>query len=133
MVRNRHNKRARVRVSAPTVVTPRSSNSGLARISARAKASSMSLPMSVSRISDGRVQWKNNWRPTPDNFGRPQVSIERCRPGRGHRHVLRCADVYTFIHLLPAWDELSGSLNRILLAPGSETSLGWFRRGTVAV
>ncbi len=85
------------------------------------------------KVRDGRVQHKNNWRPTPDNYGLPQVSIERCRPGRGYRHVLCCADVYTFIHLLPCWSQVVGRLNRILLAAGSPTTLGWFRRGIVAV
>jgi hypothetical protein len=85
------------------------------------------------RVRDGRVQHKNNWHPTPDNFGLRQVSIERCRPGRGYRHVLRCSDVYTFVGLLPVWDQLSTRLNQILLAPGSPIRLGWFRRGIVAV
>jgi hypothetical protein len=84
-------------------------------------------------VRDGRVRHKNNWRPTPDNYGLRQVSIERCRPGRGYRHVLRCADVYTFLQLLPAWDSLSRRLNRILLDGGNDTTLGWFHRGVVAV
>ncbi|HYT90433.1 MAG TPA: hypothetical protein VEL76_17135 [Gemmataceae bacterium] len=85
------------------------------------------------KVRDGRVQRKNNWRPTPDNYGQPQVSIARLRPGRGYRHVLRCADVYTFVHLLPDWDSLKTSLNQILLVAGSNTIQGWFRPGKVAV
>src|SRR5262245_33215097 len=85
------------------------------------------------KVRDGRVQYQNNWRPTPDNDGHPQVSISRSRPGTGYRHALRCSDIYTFVHLLPDWDRLKTGLNQILLAAGSETTLGWHRRGTVAV
>jgi hypothetical protein len=84
-------------------------------------------------VRDGRTLHKNNWRPTPDNYGQPQVTISRLRPGTGYRHVLRCSDVYTFVHLLPDWARLKTRLNQILLAPGESRLQGWFRPGTVAI
>src|SRR5262249_6302388 len=72
-------------------------------------------------------------RPTPNNYGSPQVTISRLRPGTGYRHVLRCDDVYAFVHLLPDWDRLRTNLNQILLVAGSPTLFGWHRPGTVAV
>ena len=49
--RNLAAKRARAAVSPETVVTPSNSSSGLFMMSARAKASSISVPMSVSRMT----------------------------------------------------------------------------------
>src|SRR5262249_21625138 len=49
--RKRHTMRARSSACLPTVVTARTSSSGLARASARAKASSMSEPRSVSMMT----------------------------------------------------------------------------------
>src|SRR5262249_18052046 len=41
--------------------------------------------------------------------------------------------IYTFLRLLPDRQRLTTRLNRILLAAGEATTLGWFRRGVVAV
>jgi hypothetical protein len=85
------------------------------------------------QVRDGRVQRKNNWRPTPDYFGEPQVDISRLRPGTGFRHFVRCSDVYSFVHLLPDWGKLRTRLNQILLIAGSNSIFGWHRPGKVAI
>jgi hypothetical protein len=87
----------------------------------------------ATKVRDGRVQRKNRWTPTPNNAGGVGVSIERCRPGRGYRHVVTQDEVYDFIRLVPGWDEMSVKLNRIILDSGSSSSFGWFCRGTVAL
>jgi hypothetical protein len=72
------------------------------------------------RVKRGRVQKKNNWTETADYFNTPQKMpvIDRKRPGKGYRHVLKRRDLESFITLLPNWDELSKGLNAIVLAPG---------------
>jgi hypothetical protein len=85
------------------------------------------------RVRNGRVRRKNRWSPTPDNFGGAGVAIERCRPGRGYRHVVSQSDVYDFVRLVPGWEQMSVSLNRIVLDAGSRYLFGWFRCGIVAL
>ena len=85
------------------------------------------------RVRDGRVQRKNRWSSTPNNFGGIGVAIERRRPGSGFRHVVTQSDVFNFIQMIPRWEQLSIWLNRIILDAGSRTRFGWFRYGTVAL
>jgi hypothetical protein len=86
-------------------------------------------------VRRGKVQTKNNWVETPfyDITAQPRPVIDRLRPGRGCRHVLRRCDVQRFVEILPDWAELSKGLNAILLAPYRGTILGWHRPGRVAI
>jgi hypothetical protein len=81
------------------------------------------------------VQRKNNWAETPDYDITPQPRpfIDRQRPGAGYRHLLLKRDIDRFVELLADWEELSQGLNAIVLAPGDPGTLGWHRRGIVAV
>jgi hypothetical protein len=88
---------------------------------------------SATKVRDGRVQRKNRWTPTPNNVGGVGVAIERCRPGRGYRHVVTQDEVYDFIRLVPGWEEMSVRLSRIILDSGNSYRFGWFCRGVVAL
>jgi hypothetical protein len=82
----------------------------------------------------GRALRKNNWEPTPNAYwGLPQITIERERPGSGHRHLLTKRDIMRFIALLPDWEELSEGLTTIVLAPGRWGADGWSTPGVVAL
>lgn len=87
------------------------------------------------KVKGGSVQKKNRHRLTPTYWNTRQaiLVIDRERPGRGYRHLLRKDDVVRFIELLPEWDELSEGLNAILLAAGSEDEFGWYDRGVVGI
>ena len=85
------------------------------------------------KVVNGKVQRKNRWQPTPNNFGLSRVTIERRRAGYDYRHVLKREDVYRFVGLVPGWDKLAKGINKIILDEGDESRLGWFRPGTVAV
>src|SRR5262249_47964719 len=60
-------------------------------------------------------------------------AIDRDRPARGYRHLLRKRDVQRFLALLPDWAELSRGVNVVLLAAGEPWLYGWYRRGVVAL
>ena len=86
------------------------------------------------KVVDGRAQRKNNWALTPSAYGGlPQISIERERPGEGHRHLLGKRDIARFLELLPAWDSLSEGLRAIVLARAEPDTAGWSTPGVVAV
>jgi hypothetical protein len=88
----------------------------------------------ATKVVGGRALRKNNWEPTPSAYwGLPQMSIERERPGRGHRHLLTKRDVERFIGLLPDWDELSEGLTTIVLAAHEPDTDGWASVGVVAL
>jgi hypothetical protein len=89
---------------------------------------------SAPKVKGGRVQKKNNWTPTPTyyNAEQPLPVIDRQRPGRGFRHLLRRRDIEDFIAILPDWDELSNGLNAIVLAPGGG-AMGWHEPGVVHI
>ena len=90
---------------------------------------------STPKVTDGRVQKKNNAATTPTYYDTPQPMpvIDRQRPGAGYRHVLKQRDVETFIGLLPDWAELSRGLNAIVLAPGDRQCFGYHTLGVVHV
>ncbi len=90
---------------------------------------------STPKVTDGRVQKKNNAATTPTYYDTPQPMpvIDRQRPGAGYRHVLKQRDVETFIGLLPDWAELSCGLNAIVLAPGAGRYNGYYERSVVHV
>ena len=88
----------------------------------------------ATKVVGGRALRKNNWAETPGaDWGLPQITIDRERPGRGHRHLLGKRDIERFIALLPDWEELSDGLTTIVLAAGERGLDGWHRRGMVAI
>ena len=80
------------------------------------------------KVMQGRVLRKNRTEPTPTYWSQKQAVpvIDKERPGAGHRHLLRKADVEKFITLIPNWGELSKGLNAILLAEGDPSCFGWY-------
>ena len=90
---------------------------------------------STPKVTDGKVQKKNNPEWTANYYDTPQPAlvIDRQRPGKGYRHFLLQRDIETFIGLLPDWAELSKGLNAIVLAPGTGRYDGFYRRGVVHV
>ncbi|MGC4114396.1 MAG: hypothetical protein QM765_07250 [Myxococcales bacterium] len=89
----------------------------------------------ATRVKDGQVQKKNNWKATPTYWNTEQLNvvIDREAAGRGYRHLLRKDDVRRFIALLPDWKELSVGLNAILLARGNRGLDGWQDQGVVGL
>ena len=69
----------------------------------------------ATKVKDGRVQRKNNHRPT----GHDGHVLDRESPGRGYCHVVTKRDIQEFIDILPGWERLSERLERIVVAsPG---------------
>jgi hypothetical protein len=87
------------------------------------------------KVIGGSVQKKNNWTATADYYNTEQSLpvIDRQRPGKGFRHLLKQKDIYDFISTLPDWRELSVGLNAIVLAPGRSDVWGYHCRGVVHV
>lgn len=87
------------------------------------------------KVIGGLVQKKNNWALTSDYYNTEQKVpiIDRRRPGRGYRHLLKQRDVLEFIGILPDWSELSMGLNAVVLAPGRWGLYGYHTRGVVHI
>jgi hypothetical protein len=87
------------------------------------------------RVVDGKVQRKNRSELTSNywNTEQPYPVIDRERPGKGYRHLLRKEDVCSFIDLLPDWSDLSQGLNAIVLAEGSDEMDGFHTPGVVGL
>jgi hypothetical protein len=87
------------------------------------------------KVIGGLVQKKNNRALTADYYNTEQKTpiIDRRRPGKGYRHLLKQRDVLDFISILPDWDELSAGLNAVVLAPGDPYIYGYHTRGVVHV
>jgi hypothetical protein len=78
------------------------------------------------RVIDGRVQKKNNDRPTHNYYDHkePELVIDRRRPGPGARHLLSVEDIRTFISIIPGWPEQSKGIDAIALLPFDEATYG---------
>ena len=87
------------------------------------------------KVKSGRVCKKHNHKLTPHYWQTPQKLpvLDRERPGRGYRHLLRKKDIVSFISILPDWDELSIGLDAVLLAAGEFNTSGWYNLGIVAI
>lgn len=87
------------------------------------------------KVAGGSVQKKNNWIPTADYYNSEQKLpiVDRRRPGKGFRHLLKARDIHDFISILPDWNELSAGLNAIVLARGSWDAFGYHAHGVVHV
>ena len=87
------------------------------------------------KVIGGLVQRKNNWAPTPDYYNTIQrlPVIDRKRPGKGFRHLLKQKDIHDFIGILPDWNKISVGLDAIVLAPGNWDAFGYHARGVVHI
>lgn len=90
---------------------------------------------SAPKVRNGKTQRKNRTHLTPhySQTRQPFPIIDRQRPGEGYRHLITVKQLKQFIELLPDWEELSRGLDAIVLAPGNSRSMGWYRRGIVAI
>lgn len=90
---------------------------------------------SSPKVIGGKVQRKNNHSLTGDYYIVQQRMplIDRQRPGKGFRHLLKQKDVLDFIGILPDWNELSVGLNAIVLAPGEWSTFGYHSPGVVHI
>jgi hypothetical protein len=90
---------------------------------------------SAPKVCNGKVQRKNRWAPTPNcyNTAQPSPVIDQLRPGRGYRHLVRKADLWRFIGLVPNWQDLALGINVLILGPGRADCFGWHRPGLVAL
>ncbi len=86
-------------------------------------------------VRNGEVQKKNRTDLSPhyNNYYQETPVVDRRRPGRGFKHLLRKSDVVSFLELLPDWEELSTGLDAVVLAPGNGDRQGWYGDGVVAV
>jgi hypothetical protein len=75
---------------------------------------------SAPKVKDGRVQRKNNHRPTTHDG----YVLDRQSPGRGFRHVVTKRDVQAFIDIVPDWDRYAERLERIVLASRDDSAEG---------
>ena len=90
---------------------------------------------SAPKVRNGKTQRKNRTALTPYYSQTCQLypAIDRQRPGPGYRHLITQKQLHQFIELLPDWEELSRGLDAVILAPGEENLLGWYRPRRVAV
>jgi hypothetical protein len=89
----------------------------------------------ATKVRDGRVQPKNNWRRSPNCYRVPQwvPAIDRRRPGDGYRHLLLKRDIERFVDLLPHWEDVSRGLDVIVLDRGGQGCDGWYNSGVLAL
>lgn len=73
------------------------------------------------KVIGGLVQRKNNHTRT----ARLGYVVDRYRPGKGYRHVLKKKDVHDFTDLIPGWDTYSEGIESIILDVGNESYDGY--------
>jgi hypothetical protein len=86
------------------------------------------------KVRDGKVLRKNRHARTPSYWNTPQASlvIDRERPGRGFKHLLRKKHITEFACIVPEWDKLADGLDAIVLAAGGDAD-GWYDNGVVGI
>ena len=72
------------------------------------------------KVVNGKVQRKNRWQPTPNNFGLSRITVARCRAGYDYRHILCKEDIHRFVQIIPKWNALAKGINRIVLDEGDQ-------------
>jgi hypothetical protein len=89
----------------------------------------------ATKVRDGEVQKKNRHAATPTYWNTPQavLAVDRERPGRGYKHLLRKQDIVDFASIVPEWERLSVGLDAVLLARGSSQMDGWYDIGVVGI
>ena len=87
------------------------------------------------KVRDGRVHKKNRHARTPSYWNTPQrvPVVDKERPGKGYRHVLRKQDIHDFISIVPDWEQLSKGLNAVVLASDDFDGSGWDSDGVVGI
>ena len=87
------------------------------------------------KIIGGMAQSRDRVEPTPSywNTEQPYPVVDKERPGRGYRHLLRKQDMLRFIELMPNWNELAEGLDAIVLARGENGLEGWCTEGVVGI
>lgn len=87
------------------------------------------------KVKFGEVQKKNRWNLTPNYYNTPQdyPIFDKEKPGQGYRHIIKKNDLYRFIDIIPEWEELSKGLSAIVLAAGSQNTLGWHVSGIIGI
>lgn len=89
-------------------------------------------PMTARKVKDGKVQKKNNHRPTAWRG----FVVDRESPGQGYKHLLSKREIFDFVELLPDWKEFLYGIERINLAKGSDSTDAWYihnREGTGSI
>jgi len=92
----------------------------------------------ATKVRNGRVLKKHNWRLDPDDYNvvpQSEIRLVRRRPCEGSRHLVSIAQLRTFVGLLPDWDEVAVGLDAIVLdsaddcagsyAPGVVLEVRW--------
>ncbi len=74
----------------------------------------------ASKVIGGHVLRKNNHTRTV-SLG---YVVDRERPRKGYKHVLKKKDVHDFIDIIPGWHEYADGLEEIILTPGGRDSFG---------
>ena len=90
---------------------------------------------SATRVRDGRVQKKNNWRPSLGDYRvlqQSEIQLDRRPAGKGFRHLVTVAQLRDFIDLLPDWPEVATGLDAIVIDEGQDC-MGWHHDGVVAI
>ena len=85
------------------------------------------------KVMGGRVLRQNRHALTPTYWSHKQSVpvIDKERPGRDFRHLLRKSDIENFITLIPNWESLSKGLNAVVLAEGDHSCFGWYDQSGV--
>jgi hypothetical protein len=89
----------------------------------------------ATKVRDGRVGKKNNWRPAADDYravAPGEIQLERRRPAEGRRHLVTVAQLRAFLPLLPEWDEAAIGLRAIVFDTDTDC-YGWYQAGVVAL
>lgn len=86
-------------------------------------------------VRDGRTLRKNRWDESPSYLydPMPALIVDRRRPGRGYRHLVRKEEIRRFLPLLPDWDTLQQGLNAVVLDAGGTDAMGWHMPGVIAL
>lgn len=88
---------------------------------------------STPKVIGGVVLRKNNHKKTPNywNTNQQNVIIDVEKPGKGYKHFLKKRDVLKFIEIIPNWDEISKSLDAIVLASSDIECDGYYNNDGV--
>lgn len=80
------------------------------------------------KVVGDRPLRKNRHVLTPNIWSgnRGEFAIERERPGRGFRHLLRKQHIEEFIAMIPDWDHYADGLKGVVLAEGEHDCFGWY-------
>ncbi|MCW8879322.1 MAG: hypothetical protein OQK04_03875 [Kangiellaceae bacterium] len=75
------------------------------------------------KVIGGQVLRKNNHAKT----ARQGYVVDRIRPGKGYRHVLRKKDIHDFVELIPDWTDICEGIESIILDSGDDWADGYYQ------